>query len=342
MAIFDKQSNFKKESNFSSVIIGADAPVLEVELNEMQEIQRERLRTTLKALFLDGVKGTGEYEYDFNTSILTVQNELLIINGEILEITEGSISANEGDTIYVEVWEEIVTCNDQIPKYGNVSSLEYIENYLIDPRIGMETSRRNQTRFRLSTITPRSNPYIILGRIQNNNFNLVADSITTCISSGGSTEQLRPYKRITLSSGAKRFNLYVSPKGELLTTEVDANTPISPQIILRDPQGSRWNITVNDLGEVCTKPVTTGIVIPNLYLQASEPYAVIYKVGVSTQGEIYTAPICDLDLIRDNNIGKDITWSSSKIAQTFDFYNTELSKLRSQIAELEKKLGGLR
>lgn len=342
MAIFDKQSNFNKEANFSSVVIGADAPVLEVELNEMQEIQRERLRTTLKALFLDGVKGTGDYTYTPQTSNLTVRNELVIIQGEILEITECNVTAREGDTLYVEVWEEIVTCNDQIPKYGNTSSSEYIENYLIDSRVGVETSRRKQVRFLISNKKPSTRPYIILGRVQNNTFTLLADSIATSIGNGGSTEHIKPYKYVTLSSGNKRFNLYVSPKGELLTKEVALDTPISPQVILRDLSGARWHVTVNDLGEICTNPVTTGIVTSNFYLQAIEPYAVIYRVGVNDNGEIYSAPICDLDLIKDSNIGKDITWSSSKIAQTFDYYNKELAKLKNQIVELEQQLGGSR
>lgn len=340
MAIFNKQSNFVKEANFSSVIIGADAPVLEVELNEMQEIQRERLRTTLKALFVDGVKGVGEYTYSSHSSTLTIKNELAIIQGEILEISEGSVTAKENDTIYVEVWEDVVTCDDVIPKYGNFSGHENIENYLMDSRIGVETSRRKQIRFLISTKLPTSNPYIVLGKIQNSEFTLLADSIASCVSSGGSTEYIKPYKYITLQSGSKRFNVSVSPKGGLVTTETTKDTPLSPQIILRDSTGARWRLTVNALGEVCTEPLISGVVTPNLYLQAIEPYAIIYKIGVSANGEIYTAPLCDLDLIKDDNVGNDTTWSSSKIAQTFEAYNLEIAKLQKELATFKSQLGG--
>ena len=50
MAIFENINPFNKDANFSSIKIGADAPVLEVELNEMQLIQRERLRRTILQL----------------------------------------------------------------------------------------------------------------------------------------------------------------------------------------------------------------------------------------------------------------------------------------------------
>lgn len=341
MAFFDKQSNYNKNANFSSVVIGADAPVLEAELNEMQEIQRERLRTTVKVLFLDGVKGTGDYTYNPQTSNLHIQNELVIIQGEVLEITEGNVRAKEGDTIYVEVWEDVVTCNDRIPKYGNTSGNEYIENYLIDSRIGIETSRRKQVRFLLSTKIPKQNPFITLGKIQNDTFTLLANSVSSHIRSEVTNDIIKPISYLTLQAGNKKFNLYVSPKGELITQEVGLNIPLSPQVILRDPEGARWLITVTEEGEVCTSLVSKGIVTPTLYLQAIEPYAVIFKIGVSSLGEIYSAPICDLDLVKDQNIGTDITWSSSKIAQTFEMYNKEILKLKKEINTLKKMLGGV-
>ena len=130
MAIFEKHSNFDKNANFSSIIIGADAPVLEVELNEMQQIQRERLKNTVRLLFSDGVKGIGTYRYDTNTSNLTIIDELLVVDGEILEISQCSLHAKEGDTVYVEVWEQEVNYTDLIHKFGNFNSQEYVDSYL--------------------------------------------------------------------------------------------------------------------------------------------------------------------------------------------------------------------
>ena len=41
--MFDKYTNYKENAGVSSVIFGAEKPVLEVEMNEVQEIQKTRM-----------------------------------------------------------------------------------------------------------------------------------------------------------------------------------------------------------------------------------------------------------------------------------------------------------
>ena len=163
MAIFEERNPFSKEANFSSLKIGADAPVLEVELNEMQLIQRERLRETTKALLNEGVKGQGNYVYTNN--ILTITDEVVMVDGELLNIPSASLTVNEGETVYVETWEEEITFKDNIFKYGNVQSNEKVINYLLDSRIGEETSRRIQVQYKVTTSPSSENKSLVLGYV---------------------------------------------------------------------------------------------------------------------------------------------------------------------------------
>lgn len=344
MAIFNNYSNFNKQANFSSVVIGADAPVLEVELNEMQEIQRERLKSTLKLLFIDGVKGVGTYSYNTSSKILTISDELIILDGEILEITECSVSANKGDTIYIEVWEEEVTYADLIPKYGDTTSRIYIENHILDERVGEETSRRKQTLFKVSTTLPTENPYLILGEIRGEDFTLIAENMLRSVGTDSNKENLQPNKYVTVDSldGSSRYKVYVSHKGELITEPTDKSTPQHPKIVLKATDGSIWTTYVDTTGELTTKATPSGITTSSVYLQSAEPYAVIYKLGVTEEGELTTSPICDLDLIHDNYVSDDTTWSSLKISKLVTDLTTELERLQGELQSLKAqfRLGG--
>ena len=45
---FEKYTNYTDNAGVSGVVFGSEKPVLEVELNEMQEIQKTFLRNTIK------------------------------------------------------------------------------------------------------------------------------------------------------------------------------------------------------------------------------------------------------------------------------------------------------
>lgn len=342
MAIFEKHSNFDRNANFSSIVIGADAPVLEVELNEMQQIQRERLRNTVRLLFADGVRGVGTYRYNAEKSNLTITDELLVVDGEILEISQCSLYAKEGDTIYVEVWEQIVNYTDLIHKFGNFNSQEYVDNYLLDERVGEETSRRMQTLFNVTTTLPTEREYLVLGKIQNGDFTLVANNMIRSVGNDLSKETVRTSKYLVIDSvdGDTRYKVSISHKGELITELTDKSTPVNPLQVLKASDGSTWTLQV-DNGELVTKSTPSSIETGSVYLQCSEPYAIIYKLGVNEQGELSTAPICDLDLIHDNNIGTDITWSSYKISSIISDLTSEIDRLKREVKTLNDKFNEL-
>ena len=62
---FDKHSNFNKQANFTEVKFGENKPVLEVELNEMQQIQNEARADIIRDTMPSGFVTLGEIDYDY-------------------------------------------------------------------------------------------------------------------------------------------------------------------------------------------------------------------------------------------------------------------------------------
>ncbi len=264
MAIFENINPFNKDANFSSIRIGADAPVLEVELNEMQLIQRERLRSTAKALLNEGVKGMGSYSYSNN--LLTITNELVMLDGEVLNIPSATVSVREGEEVYVEVWEEEKTFLDNIFKHGSSHTTEKVPNYLLDGRIGEETSRRIQVRYRITT-TPTQETKLLLGYVEHGNFILLANNLNARITPYGNGMDFTVYQHFTLVSPlGKKFKLKSTYEGELYT-EPSTDTFIGLPIILEDPTNKTWMITVDEEGRLTTVRTSK----PTLNVQYTEP-----------------------------------------------------------------------
>lgn len=312
MAIFENINPFNKDANFSSIRIGADAPVLEVELNEMQLIQRERLRSTTKALINEGVKGTGSYSYRDN--LLTITNELVMLDGEVLNIPHATLSVREGEEVYVEVWEEEKTFLDDIFKHGSSHTTEKIPNYLLDGRIGEETSRRIQVRYRVTT-TPTKEAKLLLGYVEHNNFILLANNLNAKITPYGNGMDFTVYQHFTLVSPlGKKFKLKATYEGELYT-EPSTDTFIGLPVILEDPNNKTWMIVVDEEGRLSTVRTSKPTLNVHHYLQTPPPFGIIYKLEVTVEGELRVASVCEVNIINDEVTTLDKTWSSHKLNQ---------------------------
>lgn len=312
MAIFENINPFNKDANFSSIRIGADAPVLEVELNEMQLIQRERLRSTTKALINEGVKGTGSYSYRDN--LLTITNELVMLDGEVLNIPHATLSVREGEEVYVEVWEEEKTFLDDIFKHGSSHTTEKIPNYLLDGRIGEETSRRIQVRYRVTT-TPTKETKLLLGYVEHNNFILLANNLNAKITPYGNGMDFTVYQHFTLVSPlGKKFKLKATYEGELYT-EPSTDTFIGLPVILEDPNNKTWMIVVDEEGRISTVRTSKPTLNVHHYIQTPPPFGIIYKLEVTVEGELRLASVCEVNIINDEVTTLDKTWSSHKLNQ---------------------------
>ena len=62
---FNNNSNFNKKANFTEVKFGENKPVLEVELNELQQIQNEARADIIRDTIPSGFTQLGEIDYDF-------------------------------------------------------------------------------------------------------------------------------------------------------------------------------------------------------------------------------------------------------------------------------------
>lgn len=170
MADFSLISKFNPTANFKLLQIGSDAPVLEVELNEMQEIADNKMNLFMQGFIGEGLSSIHNIEYDNETKEFTMRDNIAFIGGRVIPISTLSLRLNAGEIAYLKVWEETVTYKDLIPYYGNVQETRYVENYLFDDRIAMETSRRVQTKYDLvKTNTESDCLYLPICTITENN-----------------------------------------------------------------------------------------------------------------------------------------------------------------------------
>lgn len=167
MSDFEKRSNYNKDAGVVQVKIGFEKPVLEVELNEMQEIQRQRVKDVIQAVVPNSVLHGGTYTY--SNGIFKIQEVTAIIEGEIIYIPSLQISAGNDDIIYIRVWEKEITATTVMKAYGNEQG-EVIPNYIVDSRVGQETSRRIVLAYDLVKSTESDGVYLKLGKIKSGKF----------------------------------------------------------------------------------------------------------------------------------------------------------------------------
>lgn len=167
MSDFEKRSNYNKDAGVVQVKIGFEKPVLEVELNEMQEIQRQRVKDVIQAVVPNSVLHGGTYTY--SNGIFKIQEVTAIIEGEIVYIPSLQISAGNDDIIYIRVWEKEITATTVMKAYGNEQG-EVIPNYIVDSRVGQETSRRIVLAYDLVKSIESDGAYLKLGKIKSGKF----------------------------------------------------------------------------------------------------------------------------------------------------------------------------
>lgn len=149
MSDFSKYSNYKDNAGVQSVVFGAQAPVLEVELNEVQEVQRTMLRRAIKNLLGDGVNDLGKITYD-GTKVSIADQCFITVGGYQVVCTGLSCAVTSG-TVYFQAWEETVTMNSTLKEEGNEQETSTVTNYIKDSRSASETTRRRVLKYTLAT-----------------------------------------------------------------------------------------------------------------------------------------------------------------------------------------------
>lgn len=172
MPDFTQVSKFNKEANFESVKFGADAPLLETELNELQDMQNELRRNLSRELLPNGISNTSKIQ--FSNGNLTINNCKFIVDGLTIEVNSPlNIAVSNNEIIYLEVKEEEKTYLDSIKELGNSQSIKVITNNIKDNRLDFETSRRVQVIFNL--VKQNTNPnakYLEIGKLISGVFNV--------------------------------------------------------------------------------------------------------------------------------------------------------------------------
>ena len=176
MGDFSQLSRFNPDANFKLVRIGADSPVLEVELNEMQDISEARYKNLIKSYFGNAVQGEGTYVYRNGT--LTIQDESAFVDGNVVEITTLNLALGEDEKAYLKVWEDTIKTGDLIRYKGNQQEDRTVPNTLLDSRVGKETSRRIQVKYDLVKKTDNKATYFYLGKILEGKFLLEANIVS--------------------------------------------------------------------------------------------------------------------------------------------------------------------
>ena len=165
MASFDKYSNYKDNAGVSSVVFGAEKPLLEVEMNEVQEVQKTMLRRVIKNLLGDGI--TDLSKITFADGTLKIGDKCsLVVDGFMVECTGLSISATSG-TVYLQVWEDVVSYNETLKVEGNQQSSSTVANFFKDNRSPAETTKRKVVKYTLATSTNSGKHNLAIASISN-------------------------------------------------------------------------------------------------------------------------------------------------------------------------------
>lgn len=173
MADFTVKDKFNKDKNFNRVKFGADAPLLEVELNELQKIQEharaELIRQSIPSGFLTVLPISVGYNTTYSkdgdvqlpsSGFATALNEFrfykhvlnldgILLSTEVMNLVKlglPPVTGKRTDLVYIESWFEEIDKDETIGKFGGVNN-GTVSNDIQDTRIGAETSRRVQLKW---------------------------------------------------------------------------------------------------------------------------------------------------------------------------------------------------
>lgn len=157
---FDKHSNFNKQANFTEVKFGENKPVLEVELNELQQIQNEARADIIRDSIPSGFTQLGDIDYEYclnnENKIKLKTDSVAYVNGYRITIPKDTIidigkapekDARE-DLLFLEVWKEEVNSTSELTLEGGEGQVE-IPNNIKDSRYPIETTHRVALKWRI-------------------------------------------------------------------------------------------------------------------------------------------------------------------------------------------------
>ena len=140
MADFSKYTNYKSNAGVSGVVFGANSTVLEVELNEMQEIQKIAMRDLIRNIVGNGITDISKLVYE-DGKVKILDNCGITADGYHLNCSGLEIAITNG-TVYLQVWEETVDYSGTLKEHGNQQKSTTVANWFKDTRSQVETTKR--------------------------------------------------------------------------------------------------------------------------------------------------------------------------------------------------------
>lgn len=254
MPDFSRYSNYKPETSFSSVVFGARAPVLEVELNELQQILNTKLQRLASFFGNTIIPDTGGgIVFSPDTQGLSVTRCSVIAGALTAYIPQASVILTEVEPVaYIKMTERVITFEDPIRVYGVQNNEDFADNTLIDSRIGVETSRRKVVEVTLikgatlpETSTTDVLQYVPLGTMKNTAEGYVFEEFVGSGSLGDILNKLNQQQTITTRYEDGVLYLDISNTGGVSSNGGTVATP-APVVI---PLASRTTAGLVKIGD---------------------------------------------------------------------------------------------
>lgn len=174
------------DTDYTSVVFQPLRPPLDSEWNLVQDIQNLALQRTNLATHVSGFFSLGPIQTRPPTgtsiwaNVIKFKNPTAVVNGRVFHVGGGTnqfqsgaleniwqalsndedeivvildpgvASGSRDDLVWLEVWEQLIGTQDQINKYGFTQYAGTpLQNDLIDPNVGRETSIRTQWKYRI-------------------------------------------------------------------------------------------------------------------------------------------------------------------------------------------------
>ena len=178
MSDFNKYSNYNENSSHSSVVFGAESPLLEVELNELQQIINTKLSRIINSIGSCVIPVEEDsITFDDSTKTLSITNSIIIEDSGLTAYVKSSsiVISGTNSVAYFEMKEVEATRYSTLKEYGNTAG-EEVENTIKDNRTLSETSRRKIVTYTLkcgSSIPSNTDTikYVEVGSYNGSNFN---------------------------------------------------------------------------------------------------------------------------------------------------------------------------
>lgn len=183
MATFNVDINSGEEYSFSRIKFGDKAPVLEVELNELQEIITTKLSRIIKAIG-EGVFSLNDVGLTFrkNTNLLVLRECVVLHKSGLTAYIPALSTLVDNKYVYMSLVEREVSDSASLKEYGNLKNARELDNKIKDPRYNIETSHRKVVEYTCVCSPTKIDDtegikYVLVGTYTNGEFKFEGGSI---------------------------------------------------------------------------------------------------------------------------------------------------------------------